>query len=114
MNKRSIAAVILLTTFTFGIYGLVWLVKTKNEMNKLGQNLPTAWWWLIPFGMIWWQWKWAGGVEHVTRGKQSQGVAFIVVLLLSSFGIGLAIVQSSFNKAIDEGLMGQLPQARVA
>ena len=64
--------------------------------------------------MIWWQWKWAGGVEHVTSRQAIASVAFILVFLLSSFGIGLAIVQSSFNKAIDEGLMGQLPQARVA
>jgi hypothetical protein len=48
----------------------------------------------------------------VTRGKQQQVIAFILVFLLGL--IGMAIIQSWFNKAIDEGMPGQLPQARVA
>lgn len=112
MNKRSVVAVIVLTFITFGIYSIVWFVKTKNEMNKYGTNIPTAWWWLVPFAAIWWQWKWAGGVEQVTRGKQQQAMVFILVILLGV--IGMAIVQSGLNQAIDEGMGGQLPQARVA
>jgi len=112
MTKRSVVAVILLTFVTFGIYSIVWFVKTKNEMVKAGADIPTAWLMIVPIASIYWMWKWAGGVEHVTRGKQSQGVAFIMILLLSI--IGMAVVQSSLNTAIDQGLPGQLPQARVA
>ena len=112
MNKRSVAAVVLLTLFTFGIYSLVWFVKTKNEMVQHGADIPTAWLIIVPIAVIYWQWKWAGGVEHVTRGKASQGIAFLMIFLLGI--IGMAIVQSWFNRAIDEGAPAQLPQARVA
>ena len=114
MTKRSVVAVILLTLVTFGIYGLVWIVKTKNEMNSLGAQIPSGW--LLLIGMIifplaiWWYWKYAGGVEHVTRGRQTQVLAFILMLLLGI--IGMAIIQAEFNKL--DGAPGQLPQARVA
>ena len=110
MTKRSVIAVILLSIVTFGIYALVWMVKTKNEMNKLGADIPTAWLLIVPVVSIYWTWKFAGGVEHVTRGKQSQVIAFILMFVLGV--IGMAIIQSEFNKV--EGSVGQLPQARVA
>lgn len=111
MNKRSVAAVILLSIITLGIYCIVWFVKTKDEMVRQGADIPTAWLMIVPIASIWWMWKWSGGVEHVTRGKQSQAIAFILVFVLGL--IGMAIVQVALNKAVDEG-MGQMPQARVA
>ena len=111
MIKRSVAAVIILSIVTFGIYSLVWLVKTKNEMVKQGADIPTAWLLIVPIASIYWFWKWAGGVEHATKGKSSQAVTFILVFLLSI--IGMAIVQVALNTAIDES-GGSLPQARVA
>jgi hypothetical protein len=112
MNKRSVAAVIILTLITFNIYGLIWFVKTKGEMVQHGADIPTAWLLIVPIANIYWMWKWSGGVEHVTRGKGSQAVAFLLVFLLGF--IGMAIVQSWFNSAIDQGMPGQMPQARVA
>lgn len=112
MTKRSVVAVILLTLFTFGIYNLIWFVKTKNEMNSVGADIPTGWLIIVPIANIWWMWKWAGGVELVTRGRQSQAIAFILVFLLSV--IGMAIVQVELNNAVDQGAAGGLPRARVA
>jgi hypothetical protein len=110
MTKRSVAAVILLSIVTFGIYALVWLVKTKGEMVKCGADIPTAWLLLVPIVSIYWSWKFAGGVEHVTRGKMSQVIAFILLFVLGL--IGMAIIQAELNKA--EGTPNALPQARVA
>ena len=110
MTKRSVIAVILLSIVTFGIYALVWMVKTKNEMNKLGADIPTAWLLIVPIVSIYWTWKFAGGVEHVTRGKQSQVISFILMFVLGL--IGMAIIQAELNKV--EAAPGQLPQARVA
>jgi hypothetical protein len=113
VTKRSVAAVIILTILTLGIYSLVWAVKTKNEMNSAGASIPTAWMILIPFvGALIWYWKWCGGVEHVTGGKFSQVISFILILVLGI--IGMAIIQSELNKAIDRGVPGMLPQARLA
>jgi hypothetical protein len=107
MTKRSVVAVILLSMVTFGIYGLIWVVKTKNEMNSQGASIPTAWLLLVPLVNYWWMWKYAGGVEHVTRGKTSQVIAFILMFVLSVIGYG--IIQDAFNKVADQG---QLPNAR--
>ena len=112
MIKRSVAAVVILTFVTLGIYALVWLVKTKGEMVRAGADIPTAWLLIVPIANIYWLWKWSGGVEHVTGGKFSQPIAFILYWLLGV--IGMAIIQSELNKAIDRGIPGQLPQARVA
>jgi hypothetical protein len=107
MTKRSVVSVILLSIVTFGIYAIVWMVKTKNEMNSQGANIPTAWLMIVPIVSIWWSWKYCGGVEHVTRGKTSQVIAFILFVVLGV--IGMAIIQDAFNKAADQGA---LPNAR--
>ena len=123
MTKRSPGTVLILSLLTLGIYGLVWVIKTKNEMLSVGSPpIPSGWSLLlvlIPLvGLIWvlyWYWKWCAGVEHVTGGKMSQVMAFICIVLLNQiFFLGNMVIQSELNKAIDRGAPGQLPQARVA
>ena len=109
MTKRSIAAVIVLSLLTFGIYGIYWFVATKAEMVDRGASIPTAWLLIIPLVNIYWTWKWCEGVDHVTQGKMSAAVTFLLVFLLGV--IGVAIVQATFNKT---DARAQLPQARVA
>ena len=112
MQQRSVVSVIVLTFITFGIYSLVWHVKTKNEMVSQGADIPTAWLLIVPIANIYWYWKWCGGVDHVTNGKMSQAVGFLLSLLLNL--IGMAIIQDSLNQAIARGLPVRLPQARIA
>jgi len=96
MKKRSAGGVVVLSIITLGIYAIYWMVATKGEMNSQGANIPTAWLIIVPIANIWWTWKYAEGVDHVTSGKLSAGVAFLLLWLLSL--IGMAIVQSAFNK----------------
>lgn len=97
MKKRSPIFVFLVGFFTIFIYSWYWLVKTKGEMNKLGQKVPTAWIWLIPIiGTIWWMWKYSEAVEGVTNKELNKVLAFVVMYLLGP--IGHAIVQDYFNK----------------
>lgn len=99
MKQRSPTTVFLLGLVTGGIYSWYWAVKTKGEMNNLGEKIPTAWVWLIPVvGTIWWYWKYAEGVEHVTNEKTSGVLAFVLLFLLGF--IGQAIIQDSFNKIV--------------
>jgi len=99
MKQRSPIAVFLLSLVTGGIYSWYWAVKTKGEMNNLGEKIPTAWIWLIPMvGSIWWLWKYSEGVEHVTNEKVSGVLAFVLLFLLGN--IGQAIIQDSFNKIV--------------
>jgi hypothetical protein len=78
-------------------------------MVRCGADIPTAWLIIVPIANIYFYWKWCGGVEHVTRGRMSQVVAFLVMWLLSI--IGMAIVQDALNKVADQP---SLPQARIA
>lgn len=111
MQQRNPIAVFLLPFITLGIYSWYWLVKTKGEMNKLGENIPTAWIWLIPIvGILWWLWKYSEGVEHVSKEKTSGVLAFILLWLLGS--IGQAIIQDTFNKiSAPAGQPAEAPQA---
>jgi hypothetical protein len=99
MKHRSPAAVFLLSLVTLGIYSIVWQVKTKNELNRQGAEIPTAWLIIIPLANLWWAWKYAEGVEKVSKGKVSAILTLILMLLLSI--VGLAILQSEFNKLSD-------------
>lgn len=98
MKYRSIAAPLLLPLITFGIYSLVWSVKTKNEMNRYGTAIPTAWLLIVPIANIFWLWKYSLGVEVFTRRGLGRHAAFWLMLLLGS--IGAAIVQHRFNRKI--------------
>lgn len=98
MKYRSIAAPLLLPLVTFGIYALVWSVKTKNEMNNSGTSIPTAWLLIVPIANILWLWKFSVGVEDFTRRSIGRHGAFWLMFLLGS--IGSAIVQNEFNRAI--------------
>ena len=96
MKKRNAFAVFILPFVTFGIYGIVWYVKTKAEMNSKGADIPTAWLLIIPFVNLYWLWKYSQGVEKVTNGGSGGVSTFLLLLFLSA--IGMAITQSAFNK----------------
>jgi hypothetical protein len=96
MTNRSPVIIVLLSICTCGFYYLYWLVSTKNEMNRLGAGIPTAWLLIIPFANIYWLWRWSQGVEQVTKNA----LTAVPALLLSWFlgFIGGAIIQTYFNK----------------
>jgi Domain of unknown function (DUF4234) len=96
MKQRKPAAVFFLSLITFGIYTIVWHVKTKNELNRFGATIPTAWLLIVPLANLYWIWRYAEGVEQVSKGQISAVMALILLLLLSI--VGIAILQSEFNK----------------
>lgn len=101
MKNRSPFLVFFLSCITFGIYGLVWHVQTKEEMRDVGISIPTAWLLLIPFANLYWYWCYAEAVEDITDGRSSSIGTFLLHVLLGPLGI--AITQSSLNKVRDEG-----------
>ncbi len=106
MTRRSILVVILLTFLTFGLYSLYWLASTKNEMNRQGAQIPTAWLMIIPIVSLYWIWKYCEGVEQVSDRQMSGIVAFLLFFFLGA--IGIAIVQTQFNKIPQRDV--QLPE----
>lgn len=106
MKYRSPIAVFIFSMITFGFYGWYWVVKTKGEMNKMGENIPTAWIWLIPIvGTIYWTWKYSEGAGHVTKDKLDAALCFVLLFLLGY--VGSAIVQHYFNETV----VAQAPEA---
>ncbi len=95
MKHRSPAAPLLLPIITFGIYALVWQVRTKNEMNRAGAAIPSAWLLIVPIASIIWIWKYALGVEKFTGRAMGRNAAFWLLFLLG--GIGAAVIQNQFN-----------------
>lgn len=100
MRQNSPVKVFLLTFVTFGIYGIVWLVKTKNDLNKLGADIPTAWLLIVPFVSLYWFWKYSEGVELVTNGKISSVLAFVMLTLPSILVYPIMFVTSGKSSAI--------------
>jgi len=96
MKKRNPLAVFFLPFITFGIYSLVWLVSTKIDMNSKGAGIPTTWLIIISIIDLYWLWKYAEGVEHVTKKGSSAVGSFLMLFFLGP--IGMAVVQSSLNK----------------
>ena len=100
MTQRSPASVFFLSLITLGIYSIVWQVKTKNELNSKGADIPTAWLIIVPLANLYWIWKYAEGVEKVSGGKITAVMTLILMLLLSI--VGMAILQGEFNKLSPE------------
>lgn len=96
ITNRVIWKAIVLSIITFGIYGIIWQVKVKGEMNEAGAEIPTAWWLIVPIGNIWWLWKYSEGAEKVIKGKYTAPVIFMLLFLTSI--IGQAILQTELNK----------------
>lgn len=96
MTERSPLMVFVLSVVTLGLYEIYWLVKTKDEMNAAGAEVPTAWLILVPIVSLWWMWKYSEGVDTVTRGQTSAAISLLLLLLLGP--IGVAVLQSGFNR----------------
>src|SRR4051794_15574289 len=105
MTRRSPGMVVVLTIVTFGIYGLIWYVKTKDEMNTQGAQIPTAWLLIVPIGNLYWLWKFYEGVGVVTKGKAGGAVGFVLSLLSILALDGMVLTQSALNEVATGGAM---------
>jgi ABC-type transport system involved in cytochrome c biogenesis permease subunit len=96
IKERNIVVIYLLTVITFGIYGIYWLVKTKEEINSLGGEIPTAWLLIIPIANIFWAFKYCEGFASHVKKDNNTLLWFILYILVGI--IMPAIVQSELNK----------------
>ncbi|AMM20636.1 hypothetical protein AX769_11395 [Frondihabitans sp. PAMC 28766] len=96
LQQRSAVAVFFLPIITFGIYSIVWLAKTRGEVNRSGAHAMTTWWILCPFGFFWYFWSLAKGIDAVTG--LGTGGDYALLLLLGQ--LGQAIVQARINARV--------------
>lgn len=98
VKHRNIFLVYLFSFITFGIYSLYWMVSTKNEINKKGAKIPTAWLIIVPIANIYWIYKYSEGFSQKIK-KDNNAILWFFLY----FFVGIimpAIVQSELNKLV--------------
>jgi hypothetical protein len=96
IKHRSPVAIIIFSIITFGIYALVWTVKTKNEINSLGGKIPTAWLLIIPFANLYFIYKYSEGFSQFVKKDNNAILWFLLYLVISP--VFMILVQIDLNK----------------
>ncbi|MBI5360193.1 MAG: DUF4234 domain-containing protein [Planctomycetes bacterium] len=96
IKKRNPALVIIFFFITFGVYGIYWIVKTKDEINGLGASIPTAWLLIVPIANIYFMYKYMEGFAVNVKKDNNTLMWFIVYILVSP--VAVIIVQLELNK----------------
>jgi len=96
IKRRHPAWVIVLSIITCGIYLIYWFVKTKNEMNLLGANIPSAWLIIVPIGNIYWLYRYCEGFSDYVK-KDRMGVVWFLVAV-TVFPLLPIVLQVELNK----------------
>lgn len=108
VNQRSVAAAIILSLITCGIYGIYWFIVLTNDVGKLSKDysftggkhfLLT----LVTCGIWTFIWAYQAG-KHVAEAHKQRGTSVsdnsALYLILSIFGLSIivyALVQSEVN-----------------
>lgn len=96
IKKRNPVWVVIFSIITLGIYLIYWFVQTKNEINSLGANIPSAWLLIVPLGNIYLIYRYCDAFsEHVKRDRL--GVAWFLVVCVCPPVMPI-IVQVELNK----------------
>ncbi len=93
---RSPITVILLSIITFGIYSIVWTVKTKNEINSLGGKIPTAWLIIIPFVNIYFLYRYSEDFSTYVKKDNQPILWFLLFMVIAP--VGMILAQIELNK----------------
>ncbi len=107
MRRTPLGTLLMCMVPLFGVY---WIVETKNELKKrTGMELPSGWWLAVPiYGPIMFLWRWSMAVEKATGLKQMN--VFLFMLFISPYGVWLC--QAKFNEL--EGIGPAQPQQQQA
>lgn len=96
VKHRNLFLVYFFSIITLGIYTIYWMVSTKNEINSLGAQIPTAWLLIIPIANLYWIYRYCEGFAQKVKNDNSTLLWFILYILVGV--IMPAIVQSELNK----------------
>jgi hypothetical protein len=96
IKRRNPALVIIFAIITFGIYEIYWSVKTKNEINSLGAEIPTAWLLIIPIANLYWEYKYAEGFSKYVKKDNNTILWFLLSLFV--WPVAMIIFQVELNK----------------
>lgn len=108
MAKRSVATAIILSIFTCGIYGIIWMISLSNEVSAFnGENQEGGMEFLLSIvtcGIYYYYWNYKMG-QKLVRAKQRAGQYAqdnsVLYLILAIFGlsiVSMALMQSQANE----------------
>ncbi len=110
IQNRSIVLWILITLFTCGIGGLVWLYLLVEDINKVSEDtnafsgIMVILLSLVTCSIYTYIWMWKAG-KQINQAKESRGMSAdsnmpLIYLLLAIFGFGIvayALMQNDLN-----------------
>lgn len=96
-TQRDLITIFIYTILTLGFYLIYWTVVTKDEFNKNGAHIPTAWLIIIPFANLYFCYKLAQAFAvQVLNNKSLTLPYFLLIPFLNP--IGVLIYQAHMNK----------------
>lgn len=96
IKKRNPALVIIFFFITFGLYGIYWIVKTKDEINGLGASIPTAWLIIVPIANLYFMYKYMEGFAVNVKKDNNTLMWFLIYIFVAP--VAVIIVQLELNK----------------
>ncbi len=109
IQKRNIAACIILSLVTCGIYSMYWFVCLTNETNALTEDteefnggvalLLT----LVTCGVFGWYWAYKMGLKVAKIKGDTEEYSWILFVALQVFGLGIVgycLAQDAINKKV--------------
>lgn len=105
MKKRSLSSIALLMFSTLNFYSIYWWVVTKNELNKMGAKIPTAWLRFIPIASMYFHYKYAQAFSKYVDRSNSPIAYFVLIELILSMTLPLQIY---YNFMIKKSLLSFL------
>lgn len=106
VKPKNIFLVYFFSIITFGIYGMVWTVKSKRDMNSLGAEITTSWLLIVPMANIFWLYKYFEGfANHIVKDEGT--VKWFAIHIVTGGILTQYIVQAELNK------FSQIPEKKL-
>ena len=85
LPTRDVSKIFPYQLMTFGFYYLYWCARAGGEVNQaLGRkHVPSAWFFIVPFGNYWWGWKYAEAIQELTSKHVKRDDTFLLFALPS-------------------------------
>lgn len=98
ITYRSLIHMFIMTFITCGFYLLYWNVTTKNDLNRLGAEIPTAWLMIIPLANFYFWYKYAQAFAYyIKQSDQAETTIVYFVIIIFLPVISKFILQNDFN-----------------
>ena len=96
VKKRNPVLVVILILITVGLYGIYWIVKTKEEINSVGGEIPTAWLLIFPFANLYFLFRYVEGFSNYVRKDENPILWFVLWMFVPI--IPVVLVQMDLNR----------------